>query len=272
MYHTKSRKRRTVCALFVWQRSQNRVGSQYRNNIKEISNTPNTLVIKMADEDHWTHPFKKEYHPILVRFMSFLHGRPDDPYPLKTKRFTREELLEIRPNDIVRWFCLLVYDDPDPNKEILKPKHGRASCIEQYKKAISYYMPYRHTPWVNDQGNPTWSAPVNDLIKEIKKAEVRGEGTPSNAKRPLQEAEFRRTMELLKGQQSFECQYRFPMMCLWQYHLIGRIDDVVHFTLDDPRGHPNFDFALRTRVRWSKNVMEERRCPDQTRPTTTQSC
>jgi hypothetical protein len=53
------------------------------------------------------------------------------------------------------------------------------------------------------------------------------------------------------------------MMCLWQYHLIGRIDDVVHFKMNDPRGHGDYNFALKTRVRWSKNVMEERQCPPQ---------
>jgi hypothetical protein len=53
------------------------------------------------------------------------------------------------------------------------------------------------------------------------------------------------------------------MMALWQYHLIGRIDDVCNFKTDDPRGHGDYDFCLKTKVRWSKNVMEERQCPPQ---------
>ena len=53
------------------------------------------------------------------------------------------------------------------------------------------------------------------------------------------------------------------MMALWQYHLIGRVDDVTNFKTADPRGHSSFYFALKTRVRWSKNVMEERQCPPQ---------
>jgi hypothetical protein len=54
------------------------------------------------------------------------------------------------------------------------------------------------------------------------------------------------------------------MMALWQYHLIGRVvDDVSDFKVMDPRGHGDSDFALKTRVRWSKNVMEERQCPPQ---------
>jgi hypothetical protein len=39
------------------------------------------------------------------------------------------------------------------------------------------------------------------------------------------------------------------MMALWQFHLIGRIDDVVNFKLSlDPCGHGDYDFALKTRV------------------------
>ena len=53
------------------------------------------------------------------------------------------------------------------------------------------------------------------------------------------------------------------MACIMQYTLIGRIDDVAHFEVTDPQAHPNFDFALQTKVRWSKNVLDERKCPDQ---------
>ena len=53
------------------------------------------------------------------------------------------------------------------------------------------------------------------------------------------------------------------MVCLLQHALIGGLDDAAHFEVKDPAGHPNFDFALRTNVRWSKNVMEERQCPSQ---------
>jgi hypothetical protein len=35
------------------------------------------------------------------------------------------------------------------------------------------------------------------------------------------------------------------------------------FEVRDIRGHRTFNFALQTKVRWSKNVRDERRCPDQ---------
>ena len=102
---------------------------------------------------------------------------------------------------------------------------------------------------MNGQGNPTKSPAVNDMIKLVKKIEVRGEGAPSIAKRPLEESN------------DWNHRIRYPVMALWQYHLFGRIDDVTNFKLTDPRGHGDYDFCLKTKVRWSKNVLEERQCP-----------
>jgi len=57
-----------------------------------------------------------------------------------------------------------------------RPIYCRSSSFETYKKGLSYYMPHRTVPWVNDVDNPTRSAKVNDIINEIKKFKVRGEG------------------------------------------------------------------------------------------------
>ena len=50
----------------------------------------------------------------------------------------------------------------------------------------------------------------------------------------------------------------YPIVALWQYHLIGRVDDCCNFKLRDHRGHPKFDFSIKTKLRWSTNVHEER--------------
>ena len=55
-------------------------------------------------------------------------------------------------------------------------------------------------------------------------------------------------------------------MMKFQYHMIARSDDLGHFKTADLRSHsdPRFrSFALQIQVFWSKNVMEERQCPDQ---------
>jgi hypothetical protein len=217
----------------------------------------------MADnDDGWEYPRGHIYQPVMVEFMSFLHGAeeyPDDAV------FTREQLLEITPVDVKRYLCMKAYNDPDPKIDNgARPTNGRSDSLYYAKKALSKYMPHRTANWINGQGNPTKSALVNDMIKQVKKFEVRGEGVPSNAKRPLKQSEFRKTLSLFRAPANdWNHRFRYPMMALWQYHLICRIDDVVNFKMADPRGHGDYDFALKTRVRWSKNVLEERQCPPQ---------
>jgi Transcriptional activator of glycolytic enzymes len=215
-----------------------------------------------GEDDGWTYPIGHTYQPVMVEFMSFLHGAeeyPDDAV------FTRDQLLEIKPVDVKRYLCMKAYNDPDPDiNNGARPTNGRSDSLYYAKKALSKYMPYRTANWVNGQGNPTKSDLVNDMIKQVKKFEVRGEGAASNAKRPLKQSEFRKTLQLFRGGElDWNHKFRYPMMALWQYHLIGRVDDVVNFKLTDPKGHGEYDFALKTKVRWSKNVMEERQCPPQ---------
>jgi hypothetical protein len=88
---------------------------------------------------------------------------------------------------------------------------------------------------------------INSRVCE-KIHEVRGKSRDSQAKRPLRPMEFRKTIELFRAEDDFNHKWKYHMMCLWQYHLIGRINDVVHFQMSDPRGHNQWDFALRTKV------------------------
>ena len=226
----------------------------------------NSQIYLFQADNGWHMPHKHCYHPKLARFMEFLHSRDPGTYDIHHCTFTRDELLAITPSDIKRFFGLLAYNDPDYNvfpPALHRPKCCRSTSLETYKKGLSYYMPHRAVPYVNGVGNPTRSAEVNDVINEIKKFEVRGEGCKSSAKHPIRENEFRKQLELLRAQPTFESKLKYPFLLTWQWHLIGRLDDCANFKLDDPRGHKEFDFALKTKVKWSENVMEERRCPDQ---------
>jgi len=219
------------------------------------------------DADRWVMPHKKEHHAYLCRFMEFQHGfSVEFDSRGQFAAFTRRELLDVWPIDIQRFMGLISFGDPDCSVHAPanhRPINCRSSALEAAKRALSHYMPHRAAPWCNNQGNPARSAPVNDVVKEAKKFEVRGEGSPSKAKRAVRPNEFARAVRILWSLPSFDCQHKHPMACLWQHALIGRLDDAAHFEVKDPAGHPNFDFALRTNVRWSKNVMEERQCPPQ---------
>jgi hypothetical protein len=86
----------------------------------------------------------------------------------------------------------------------------------------------------------------------------------SITKRALTQAEFRKEMEILAAHKSdLTPTVRFRTMGLWQYHLVGRVDDSANAKISVPSVHAVYPDLLQTAVSWSKNVREERRCPDQ---------
>ena len=72
------------------------------------------------------------------------------------------------------------------------PTCGRSNTLAFHKKALSYFMPNKHLGWntVSLSGNPTRSPEVNNLIKQVRCHEVRGEGVSLQARRALTLPEF----------------------------------------------------------------------------------
>ena len=82
--------------------------------------------------------------------------------------FMNKELGAITPAVIIRWMCLKVYGNPDPNNN---PTQGCSSSIAYAKKSIPYFIPNILMHW-NELANPpfcnpTKLIPVNDLIKIV---------------------------------------------------------------------------------------------------------
>ena len=198
--------------------------------------------------------------------MGFVHGGVEYQ---KGYIFPPSELLELTPDLVAMWMNDSIFGDPFPSPTD-RPRL-RSGTVEQHKKGVSHYMP-NPQPWSifpdgTGIGNPTRSKQVNNIIAIVKKKEARGEGVPTNAKRPETIDEFRMSQNLLR-----ECgaehnddlhSFKYPCMALTQFHVIGRIDDCCHLCMNDPHGHPRFPFALDLKVSWSKNVREERECPPQ---------
>jgi Transcriptional activator of glycolytic enzymes len=119
-----------------------------------------------------------------------------------------------------------------------------------------------------EQGNPTRSREILDLIKFVKKKEVRRQGVPSQARRPLTLAEFRSVVQALKtgrGGDGPLAKYGVPAQMAFQFHLIARIDCICHFQRCNLKSHDRFPLqALKVKLNWSKNVLEERDAPWQT--------
>ena len=201
-------------------------------------------------------PLRLQYRPHLRALMSHKDGVD---YGADAE-FTRAQILEIRPRHIVRWMCRGAYGTEEPTDND-RPVNRRSSGLQFQKKAVSYFMPNRNAKWnvETETGNPTMSVAVNDLIKVVKKSEVRKQGKKSNAKRDMKRSEFRMSLRLLERYvRSFHQRHKVPCMKKLQFHIIGRADDISNICTEDVREHEVFkDFAAQTAVAWSKNVLEE---------------
>ena len=116
------------------------------------------------------------------------------------------------------------YGTPDPGNDVT-PMEAQSSSLLYWKKALSSYMPNRLMTWnvATQQGNPTKSAAVNDLIKKVKKCEVHHVGVPSKARRAAKMNEYHTAMHFLmaKPQNDLMHCYLMPSLMKFQFHMIG---------------------------------------------------
>jgi hypothetical protein len=54
----------------------------------------------VVEDDGWTFPKSRVYQAYIVSLMEFFHGGMDYE---RNQEFTRDDLLELGPNDIKRW-------------------------------------------------------------------------------------------------------------------------------------------------------------------------
>ena len=105
--------------------------------------------------------------PHLVSLMKFLDGVTTCDH---SSSFTREQLLEITPEDIVRKFNKDVFgvEEPPPNHNIT-PKR-RCQTIKAVKWALSCHMPNKMIVWNEEtwSANPTRSGPIKDLMQLLR--------------------------------------------------------------------------------------------------------
>jgi hypothetical protein len=59
------------------------------------------------------------------------------------------------------------------------------------------------------------------------------------------------------------CHYGIRSLFKFQYNLIARIDNSTQFLLENLTANPDFDFTLRSKLNWSKNVNAEHGAPNQ---------
>jgi hypothetical protein len=89
--------------------------------------------------------------------------------------------------------CCKFFNHPAYGVEHPTENHHPTCChistLEQYKKAISHYLPHKDMTWIigttGVAGNPTRSRAINDVINELKQGKVRKRGKAFCAKRDL---------------------------------------------------------------------------------------
>lgn len=203
-----------------------------------------------------------KYHNYLISLMSYTFGREYQ----RGQQFNPDVFRVLTPRHIVRWMHEKAFGKPDPDYLADKPSNCRANTIEFMKKAVSYYMPDAHQ-WTEattpPSGNPTKAKLIHKLLAVVRKAEVQGQGAKPQARRELSIAEFRKAIEILRTEVSFFSRWKYPTQLAMQFSLVGRGDDLMHINILDLMLHPIYNFALKTSVKWSKNVGDERACPPQ---------
>eukprot|EP00957_Ditylum_brightwellii_P166155 12649600-Ditylum_brightwellii.AAC.1 len=95
------------------------------------------------------------------------------------------------------------------------------------------------------------------------KKEVRKQGKPTQVDRPFKKPEFEQAMEILSSFPDFNCKHRYTTMDKFQFHLIARLDNTYQVKKDTLVPCFQFPFDLMVKLRWSKNVHNERDAPEQ---------
>ena len=165
-----------------------------------------------------------QYKPTVVMFLNWR----DDPTPKFNKHMilTQNKLYTIKPKEIVCWIQFKVYGKADPDVNDM-PTKGRSSSLEFGKKALSHFMPdkLQSLNIRRQEGNPIRLVAVNDLVKLVKKKEVRHQGKESQARTPFTEKEYKHRMPYLESNSNLSKQFFGASIIKYQYMMGACIDD-----------------------------------------------
>ncbi|KAG1713439.1 hypothetical protein DVH05_001226 [Phytophthora capsici] len=201
------------------------------------------------------------YKAEMRKFMSF----KDNTKYSGDRVFTINELLAITPEDLCKWMNQQAYGDPAPSND-MRPLYRRSNSLEFTKKAISNFMPRCNITWdpVTEQGNPTRSDAVNKLIQKVKKFEVRHEGAESKVRRSVEFDEFINLLQLVRARWGNDSRaYLVGSVLTLQWHICARIDDMMKLQFSNFSPNLQYPSTLLFKMRWSKNIREERDAPEQ---------
>ena len=193
----------------------------------------------------------------MQKFMHYLSG-------IENSSYTQADLLEIRPIHIASYMNYITYGTETPGEHD-RPKYFRSNTLAYIKKSLSKFMPRKGIIWdpVTNCGNPTRSEEVNAVIKGVKKFEVRHQGVQSTSTRPIEYDELLSILKVIHTCPDSEKRHMVCCALALQWHLIARVDDMMKLQFSNLSYNVQHPFTLLTKLRWSKNISEEREAPDQ---------
>jgi hypothetical protein len=203
----------------------------------------------------------RRYKAILSSFFSFLHQKKYE----KNHEFNDEQLRDVTHRQVLSWFTFQCFGSVKPVFDDKLRALYRKETVMYWKKALSYFL----------SPEQTRSDEMNKFIKFIGQLQVRKRGKPSKGRHSLSNIGFQRLLQGLKkdnendrkknGKSQNRAQirkYGVPAMLCYQFAMIGRIDDCTQVLVENLQCHDRFPtYALKSRMTWSKNVMDERDAP-----------
>ena len=98
----------------------------------------------------------------MRKLMAKIHGRNFT----QEHKWTKRELKAITPDKIMKYLKMKIYGKEDDDPDVDPPVYHCRNSVLYWKKAWSYFMIDRNTPWsvITKHGNPTRSTQVNRLL------------------------------------------------------------------------------------------------------------
>lgn len=205
----------------------------------------------------------QKYHDVLRPCMSYIH---DGQHFGESHVFTQQELLAVTPQKLLRYLKIKIYGNGNANPDVDPPLHHRSSSVAYMKKAISYFMVNKTTPWneVAMSGNPTRSTELQQLIRSMKRMETAHLGVPSSARRALTPTEYENLIEMVANMSNEEHAAFAAAYISFQLNMVARLDDTAKWRQPDLMEFEEYpEFGILCKLCWSKNCFEERDAPTQ---------
>ena len=151
------------------------------------------------------------------------------------------------------------YGNPDADTETEYPTSCQYKTLCAIRKGISAFMLDKAHSWsvCNQEGNPTRSNKVKELMKKVEEAEAKEVGAPSQARGPFVCEEYKNIIQTFKSNEDTEEALFTSSIFCTQYNMGARIDDVSKQKsehLKEPSSVEHQNYCIRTKLPWSKKV------------------